>query len=73
MTGIGGPELLFILIWLALEILFVGLVASLAAKKGYNPWVWGILAFFFSLLTFIIVLVLPDRGRGASPGDASGS
>jgi len=72
MPNMGAPELLFILIYLALEIVFVWLVSSLASRKGYNPWVWGILAFFFSFITFIIVLVLPARPQVPPPGGSPG-
>ena len=70
MPNIGAPELLFILV---MELVFVGLVAWLAAKKGYSAVVWGILGFFFSWIALIIVLVLPSRGQGPSPGGSSGS
>jgi hypothetical protein len=72
MPNMGASELLIILIYLALEILFVWLVASLASRKGYSPWVWGILAFFFSLITLIIVLVLPARPQVPPPGESPG-
>jgi hypothetical protein len=70
MPNIGAPELLIIIL---IEAVFVGLVAWLAAKKGYSAVVWGILAFFFSWIALIIVLVLPSRVQGPPPGDASGS
>jgi hypothetical protein len=42
-------------------IVFVVLTAWLAAKKGYSPAVWTIIAIFFTLIAFIVVLVLPRR------------
>ena len=55
---IGLPELLIIIvIWAGL----VALTAWLAANKGYNPAVWTIIAIFFPLIAFIVVLVLPRR------------
>ena len=58
--NIGIPEALFgIVFW----IVFVVLTAWLAAKKGYNPAVWTIIAIFFTLIAFIVVLVLPRRSQ----------
>jgi len=34
---------------------------SIARRKGHSPVLWGILAFFFSLIALIIVAVLPRR------------
>ncbi len=56
--NIGLPELLIGgVIWAG----FVVLTAWLAAKKGYSPAVWTVLAVFFTWITLIIVLVLPRR------------
>ena len=65
MPNLGAPELLIILI---LEVGFIWLVAWLAAKKGYSAVVWGILAFFFSWIALVIVLVLPNRFEGPPRG-----
>jgi hypothetical protein len=60
--NIGLPELLF---GLVLWIVPVVLTAWLAAKKGYSPAVWTILAIFITWIALIIVLVLPSRVRTA--------
>ena len=56
----GWPELtILFVIWVGL----VALTAWLAAKKGYSPAVWTIIAIFFTLIAFIVMLVLPRRSR----------
>ncbi len=49
------------LIWLVIDVLFAWLCASIAGNKGYSPVLFGILGFFFFLITFIVVLVLPRK------------
>ncbi|OPZ42934.1 MAG: hypothetical protein BWY94_01994 [Actinobacteria bacterium ADurb.BinA094] len=58
MPDIGALELLIGL------VLWVGIVvftARLAAKKGYSPAVWTILAILLTWIALLIVLVLPRR------------
>lgn len=38
--------------------------AAVAAAKGRSALLFGILGLFFSILTLIIVLVLPSKRRG---------
>jgi sugar phosphate permease len=43
-----------------------GLIAAvicgiIAAMKGRNPFGWGILGFFFSIITLIVVIVIPSK------------
>jgi hypothetical protein len=33
----------------------------IAATKGRNPFGWAILGFFFSILTLIVVIVIPSK------------
>jgi hypothetical protein len=35
--------------------------AAVAAMKGRNPFGWGILGLFFSILTLIVVIVIPSK------------
>ena len=35
--------------------------AIIAATKGRNPLGWGILGLFFSILTLIVVIVIPSK------------
>jgi hypothetical protein len=34
---------------------------AIAAAKGRNPFGWGILGLFFSILTLIVVIVIPSK------------
>jgi hypothetical protein len=63
--NIGLPEMLFLIVGLVIWVALVVFIARLAARKGYSLAVWAIIAFFFTLLALIIVLVLPDRTRTA--------
>ncbi|MUL47075.1 deoxyribodipyrimidine photolyase [Mycobacterium sp. CBMA293] len=35
--------------------------ATVAGMKGRNPFGWGILGLFFSILTLIVVIVIPSK------------
>ena len=35
--------------------------AVIAGTKGRNPFGWGILGLFFSILTLIVVIVIPSK------------
>jgi hypothetical protein len=35
--------------------------AAIAAVKGRNPLGWGILGLFFSILTLIVVAIIPSK------------
>jgi hypothetical protein len=35
--------------------------AGVAAMKGRNPFGWGILGLFFSILTLIVVIIIPSK------------
>ncbi len=60
--NIGLPEVLFgVVFWIVLVVL----TAWLAAKKGYGPALWTVIAIFFPLIAFIVVLVLPRRSPAA--------
>ena len=37
--------------------------AAVAKGKGYSALLFGILGFFFSILTLIVVLVIPRKNR----------
>ena len=59
---IGLPEAIILLvIWVGL----VALTAWLAVRNGYGPALWTIIAIFFPLIAFIVVLVLPRRSPAA--------
>jgi Na+/melibiose symporter-like transporter len=35
--------------------------AIIAGTKGRNPFGWGILGLFFSILTLIVIIVIPSK------------
>jgi phosphate starvation-inducible membrane PsiE len=49
--------LLIVFLW----IMFLALTMTIARSKGHNPVLWMVLALFLPLISFLIVLVLPDR------------
>ena len=49
---------LFVLIGSVIAAIVCALVA---ATKGRNPFGWGILGLFFSILTLIVVIVIPSK------------
>jgi hypothetical protein len=46
------------LVW---EIVLVAVCVYIARSKGRGPVLWGVLGFFFSLITLIVLLVLPHK------------
>jgi len=45
-------------------IIWIGIIfwtVSIARKKGRSAGLWGVLAFFFSLIPLIIVAILPRK------------
>lgn len=47
------------LIW---EIVIVAVCVYIARSKGRGPVLWGILGFLFSLITLIVLLIIPSKG-----------
>jgi hypothetical protein len=37
------------------------LVAVIAGTKGRNPLGWGLLGFFFSIVTLVVIIVIPSK------------
>ncbi len=48
-------------IGLIIDLVFAFACAAIADKKGRSRVLYGILGFFFSIITLIVVLVLPRR------------
>jgi len=46
-----------VMIW----ILIIAWTASIARRKGRSPFLWGLLAFFFSLFALILIALMPSR------------
>ncbi len=49
------------LISLVIGIVFAVVCNRIAVSKGRGPILWAILGFFFSLISLIIILVLPRK------------
>jgi len=49
------------LIYFVVVVACVWMCASLAAGKGRSPLLFGILGAFFTVITLIVVLMLPQR------------
>ncbi|PPI92678.1 deoxyribodipyrimidine photolyase [Nocardia nova] len=43
------------------SIIAAFICAGIAAAKGRNPFGWGLLGLFFSILTLIVVVVIPSK------------
>ncbi|MDQ2728058.1 MAG: hypothetical protein M3Y91_09405 [Actinomycetota bacterium] len=48
-------------IGIIISLLFAFGCSRLASSKGRGPILWGILGFFFTLITLIVVLILPRK------------
>jgi Na+/melibiose symporter-like transporter len=49
-------------IFVALGSIIAAIVCGvIAAMKGRNPLGWGILGLFFSILTLIVVIIIPSK------------
>lgn len=55
LKGIKG---IFLLIGGFIAAILCGIIASF---KGRNPLGWGICGFFFSIITLIVVLIVPSK------------
>jgi Na+/melibiose symporter-like transporter len=55
LQGIKG---IFVAIGSVIAAIVCGIIASM---KGRNPLGWGILGLFFSILTLIVVLIIPSK------------
>jgi len=49
------------LIYFVIDLLFAFGCSRIASHKGRGPILWGILGFFFTLITLIVVLIIPRR------------
>ncbi len=53
-----GIKFIFLTFW----GIIAGIVCALiAASKGRNPFGWGILGLFFSIVTLIVIVVIPSK------------
>ena len=49
-----------LLIGLPIAVAFAVVCVIIANSKARNPWLWGILGFFFGVITLIVIAVLPS-------------
>jgi Na+/melibiose symporter-like transporter len=57
LTGIKG-------VFVAIGSIIAAIVcAVIAGMKGRNPFGWGILGLFFSILTLIVIVVIPRKNK----------
>jgi hypothetical protein len=47
------------------SLVFAFACSAIAGSKGRGRFVWGILGFFFSLITLIVVLIVPRKHHAA--------
>jgi Na+/melibiose symporter-like transporter len=51
-------------IFVAIGSIIAAIVCALiAAMKGRNPLGWGVLGLFFSILTLIVVVIIPSKRK----------
>jgi predicted PurR-regulated permease PerM len=48
-------------IGLIIWILIISWTAAIARRKGRSPFLWGLLAFFFSLIPLIVIALMPSK------------
>ena len=46
---------------LVIAVLIGLLCGYIAGRKGRRPALWGILGFFFTLITLVVVLIVPSK------------
>jgi tetrahydromethanopterin S-methyltransferase subunit F len=49
---------------LVISVIFAFVCSAIARSKDRGPILWGILGFLFSIITLIIVLVMPRKAYG---------
>ncbi len=59
-AGLIGGTIKFVFVAIG-SIIAAIICAVIAAMKGRNPFGWGILGLFFSILTLIVVIVIPSK------------
>jgi hypothetical protein len=50
---------------LVIAVLIGLLCGYIAGRKGRRPALWGILGFFFTIITLIVVLIVPSKRHAA--------
>ncbi len=50
----------------AIEVVILVWIYNIAIRKGRHPIGWLVLGFFFSIITLIVILLLPSKHTTAS-------
>jgi hypothetical protein len=53
------------LIGFIIWILIISWTATTAARKGRSAFLWGLLAFFFSIFALLLVVLMPSKRYNA--------
>jgi hypothetical protein len=65
---------LYWIIALIVDMVFAWLCYTIAKRKGRSAWLYAIFGFFFSIITLIVILILPAKtpvmGAGVQPPPA---
>ncbi len=67
--NISGIGILIVLVYFVLAFVIAGWFSEAAGEKGYSSTKYFWICFFMGLVGQLLVIALPDRGRGV---DASG-
>lgn len=59
-AGIVGGTIKFVFVSIG-SIIAAIVCAVIAAVKGRNPLGWGILGLFFSIITLIVIILIPSK------------
>jgi len=54
------------IIGIIVDLVFAFACSAIAGGKGRGRILWGILGFFFSLITLIVVLIMPRKHRSSA-------
>ncbi len=61
--GVGGFAATIMPAVIIFGIVNIGFCRKLAIEKGYSPWIWSVLGFFFSMWTLLTLIGLPIRTK----------
>ena len=56
------------IIFLIIDLLFAWLCYTIAKGKGRTAWLYAIFGFFFSIITLIVILILPSKAPPMGAG-----
>ena len=56
------------IIALIVDLVFAWICYTIAKGKGRSAWLYAIFGFFFSIITLIVILLLPSKRPAAGAG-----